>query len=88
MFSEAVSYVLQKLHKLHRNVKEEQRLFDGQDVFVCLYIYQQVMHAIVFTTKLCLSSWILSVGVWLLDTIVVLNKHLSGVATAIDKRHQ
>ena len=49
-------------------------IFHGQDVSIWLPTGQ----AKVFATKLFLSSWILSVMVWLLDT-VVLSKHLSSI---------
>ena len=63
-------------------LKEEQRLsikaiFDRKDMFVRLSTGQEI-HA-VFATEFCLSLWILSVIVWLLDTIVVSSTHLSSI---------
>ena len=87
-FSEAVSY--EEQHRLSMKA-----IFHEQDVFVLwLPTSLPTGQAKVFATKLCLSPWILSIIVWLLDTIVVSSKYLTSVLgrvrilNAVDKRHQ
>ena len=75
-------YMLQMSH-IHVYLKEQHRLsmkaiFHRQDVSVWLPTGQ----AEVFATKLCLSLWILSVIVWLLDTVVS-SKHLTSILESV-----
>ena len=51
-----------------------------------MFVWLPTGQAIVFATKLCLSSWILSVIVRLLVAIVILSKHLTSVPGRVRTR--